>query len=168
MIPPRTLELFRAVPDELPGLCAVHDWDALTSAPAEGLRSIRDILVHMVGAEQGWIHVVIAGKPRARPRPEAFGDLEAISTLWRPQRDATVALAGALTAEEWRSRRPLPSGWDVEGYLDPAHPGDSQQTAGVDEIFWHVVTHEQYHRGQIFTRLAMLGRRDLPDLDLLR
>ncbi len=28
--------------------------------------------------------------------------------------------------------------------------------------------HEQYHRGQIFTRLALLGRRDLPDLDLLR
>jgi len=27
---------------------------------------------------------------------------------------------------------------------------------------------EQYHRGQIFTRLALLGRRDLPDYDLLR
>ena len=154
MIPPRTLDLFRAVPDELLALCEAEGWNALTSAPAEGLRSIRDILTHLVGAEQRWIHHVIAGKPQVRDRPEAFGDLKAIGSLWRPQRDATVALAGALTAEEWRSRRPLP--WD------------SQQTAGVDEIFWHVVTHEQYHRGQIFTRLALLGRRDLPDLDLLR
>ena len=38
----------------------------------------------------------------------------------------------------------------------------------IEEIVWHVVTHEQYHRGQIFTRLAMLGRRDLPDHDMLR
>lgn len=152
MIPPRTLEAFRVVPDELLAVCAPHGWDALTSAPAEGLRSIRDILAHMVGAEQWWIHHVIAGKPPVRDRAEAFGDLEAIGTLWRPQRDATVALAAGLTAEEWRARRPFP--WD------------SQQTAGMDEIFWHVVTHEQYHRGQIFTRLALLGRRDLPDLDL--
>lgn len=152
MIPPRTLELFRAVPDELLALCAPHGWDALTSAPAEGLRSIRDILAHMVGAEQHWIYYVLAGKARTGDRPEAFGDLDAIGRLWRPQRDATVAMASALTAEEWRARRPLP--WDL------------QQSAGVDEIFWHVVTHEQYHRGQIFTRLALLGRRDLPDLDL--
>jgi uncharacterized damage-inducible protein DinB len=32
----------------------------------------------------------------------------------------------------------------------------------------HVVTHEQYHRGQVFTRLALLGRHDLPDHDMLR
>lgn len=154
MIPRPTLDLFRAVPDELLALCAAHGWDAMTSAPAEGLRSIRDILAHMVGAEQRWIHHVVAGKPQVRDRPEAFSDLTAIGNLWRPQRDATVALAGALTAEEWRTRRLLP--WNP------------QRTAGVDEIFWHVVTHEQYHRGQVFTRLALLGRRDLPDLDLLR
>ena len=27
----------------------------------------------------------------------------------------------------------------------------------VEEMVWHVVTHEQYHRGQIFTRLGLLG-----------
>jgi uncharacterized damage-inducible protein DinB len=152
MIPRRTLKLFGAVPDGLLALCAPHGWEALTSAPAEGLRSIRDLLVHMVGAEQWWIQHVIEGRPPMRDRPETFGDLDAIRRRWRPQRDATVAMASALTEEEWRSPRPLP--WD------------SRQTAGVDEIFWHVVTHEQYHRGQIFTRLAMLGQRDLPDLDL--
>ncbi|MGH2452920.1 MAG: DinB family protein [bacterium] len=153
MIPRQTLDYFSAVPDELLALCAPHDWDALASPPGEGLRSIRDILVHMVGAEKHWIQHVIVGQPQTRDQPEAFGDLEAIHRVWRPQRDATVALAERLTAEEWRSRRPL--------HVDP------RRTDTVDEIFWHVVTHEQYHRGQIFTRLALLGRRDLPDLDLL-
>lgn len=57
-------------------------------------------------------------------------------------------LAGALAPERGQSRRPFP--WD-------AH-----ETASVEEIVWHVVTHEQYHRGQIFTRFALLGQRHLP------
>jgi uncharacterized damage-inducible protein DinB len=84
------------------------------------MKPIRDILVHMAGAE-------------------AF---------------ATIAFVQALSPEERLSRR--------------AFPWDASQSASVEEIVWHVVTHEQYHRGQIFTRLALLGRQDLPDHDLLR
>jgi len=154
MIPRQTLGYFTAVPDELLALCAPHRWEDLTSPPAPGLRSIRDILVHIVGAEQRWIHHAIAGQPKMSDRPEAFSDLDTIGRHWRPQRKATVALVQGLTAEAWHSRRPF--------HFDPS------RTATVEEILWHVVTHEQYHRGQIFTRLALLGRRDLPDLDLLR
>ncbi|MDR7428208.1 MAG: DinB family protein [Armatimonadota bacterium] len=81
-------------------------------------------------------------------------DLDGILAAWRPQREATVALVAGLSPAEARSRRPFP--WDPT------------ETASVEEIIWHVVTHEQYHRGQVFTRLALLGRRDLPDHDLLR
>ena len=49
-----------------------------------------------------------------------------------------------------------------------AFPWDQSQSVSIEEIVWHVVTHEQYHRGQVFSRLALLGRRDLPDYDLLR
>ncbi len=154
MIPPRILERFRTVPDELIDLCRPHAWTDLTTPPGEGMRAIRDILVHMVSAEYGWIQHVALGNPRRRLRPEEFSDLDAILAVWRPQRNATVALAGTLTPEERHSRRPFP--WDAK------------ETASVEEIVWHVVTHEQYHRGQIFTRLALLDRRDLPDYDLLR
>jgi uncharacterized damage-inducible protein DinB len=47
-------------------------------------------------------------------------------------------------------------------------PWDPAVTVSVEEIVWHVVGHDQYHRGQVFTRLAMMGRRDLPDQDLIR
>lgn len=90
MIPPGILEGFKNLPREIVDLCRPHPWGDLTPPPREGMKSVRDVLVHMIGAV-------------LRP--------------WEPQRAAT---------------------------------------------------HEQYHRGQIFTRLALLGRQDLPDYDVLR
>ena len=154
MIPAPILARFQAVPVELIDLCRPHSWAELTTPPGAGLRPIRDVLVHMISAEKHWLDHVIAGRPRTRFRPETFGDLDAILAVWRPQRDGTVAFVTALSAEDRRSRRSFP--WDAT------------QSASVEEIVWHVVTHEQCHRGQLFTRLALLGRRDLPDYDLLR
>ena len=154
MIPPLIDDRFKNVPEELVGLCRRHSWDQLTTPPQEGLRAIRNVLVHLIVAEAFWVAHVVLGRSKPELDPAAFGDLDRILAVWLPQREATVALVHGLTLEERLSRRPLP--WN------PA------QTASVEEIVWHVVTHEQYHRGQVFTRLALLGRRDLPDHDLLR
>lgn len=154
MLPPRIADGFAKLPVELTDLCRPHTWDELTAPPGDGMKPIRDVLVHMVGAETFWIcHVVLGGR-RTRLDPASFGDLDSILAAWRPQREATTAWLSALTPKARGSRRAFP--WDPE------------QTASVEEIVWHVVTHEQYHRGQVFTRLALLGRRDLPDYDLLR
>ncbi len=59
MIPPRIFEGFKNVPGELVELCCAHSWSQLTRPLGEGVRSIRDILLHMVGAEAFWFgHVV--------------------------------------------------------------------------------------------------------------
>jgi uncharacterized damage-inducible protein DinB len=154
MIPPSIMKSFATVPAELIDLCRPHTWDDLTRAPQEGMRSIRDVLVHTMGTEHNWIRHVANGEPRQRLDPVAFGDLDSILSMWTPQRRATLEFVRKLTPEQRASRRPFP--WN------------QHETASVEEIVWHVVTHEQYHRGQIFTRLALLGRRDLPDNDLLR
>lgn len=154
MLPPRIAERFSRIPDEVVGLCRPHSWEELTTPPREGMRPIRDILVHMMSAERYWMRHAILGEPRERLSPEMYADLDAILTEWTPQRNATVAFLGELTPELRTSRRGFP--WD------------RNQTASIEEIVWHVVTHEQYHRGQIFTRLALLGQRDLPDYDMLR
>jgi uncharacterized damage-inducible protein DinB len=154
MLPPRIADGFKNVPVELVGLCRMHTWEELTTPPGEGMRPIRDVLVHLIAAEAWWIRHVVQGQPGRRLDPASFGDLDRILVVWAPQRNATLTLLHGLTPQERLSRRPLP--WN------PA------ETASVEEIVWHVVTHEQYHRGQVFTRLAMLGRRDLPDYDLLR
>ena len=154
MIPPRILEAFSAVPGELIELCRPHSWDALTTPPGEGLRSIRDVLVHLVSAEAYWIDFVIHRGERRRFDPATYASLDAILTPWTERRRRTVAFVQSLSTQEREQRRPFP--WDASA------------SATIEEIVWHVVTHEQYHRGQIFTRLALLGRRDLPDHDLLR
>ncbi|MDR7419587.1 MAG: DinB family protein [Armatimonadota bacterium] len=154
MIPPRILEGFEKFPREIVDLCRPHPWVELTTPPREGMKPIRDILVHMVGAEAYWIGHVIRNQARQRFDPKAFDSLDAILLKWVPQRAATLDVMRALTTEDRVSRRTFP--WDVN------------QSASVEEIVWHVVTHEQYHRGQVFTRLALLGRHDLPDHDLLR
>jgi uncharacterized damage-inducible protein DinB len=153
MLPPRIAAAFRFGPLDLIGVCRPHPWDQLTAAPADGLRSVRDILIHVMDNEAGWTGM-IRGEDWRRFDPAAFGSLDDLLAAWAPMREASAALILGLTAEERQSRRPLP--WDTSA------------TVSVEEIVWHVVGHEQYHRGQVFTRLALLGRRDLPDHDLIR
>jgi len=154
MLPSHIHSGFKTVPDELIGLCRPHAWPQLTTPPAEGIRPIRDILLHTVRAEAFWLHHVVHGAPRPNADPENFPSLDAILAVWRPQRDLSLAWIQGLSAADRIETRPFP--WD------------QSQRASIEDIVWHVVTHEQYHRGQVFTRLALLGRRDLPDHDLLR
>ena len=64
MLPPRLITAFQNAPAELVGLCHPHSWDELIAAPGQGMRSIRDILVHLIDAETGWIDHVVRGNPR--------------------------------------------------------------------------------------------------------
>jgi uncharacterized damage-inducible protein DinB len=154
VIPLRILEGFKNLPREIVDLCRPHSWVDLTTPPRDGMRPIREVLVHMIGAEAYWIQYVVLGGERPRLEPASFGGPDAILRPWESQRAATLAFVQGLTPEQLHSLRPFP--WNAA------------ESATVEEIVWHVVTHEQYHRGQIFTRLALLGRRDLPDYDLLR
>ena len=154
MIPQRIFERFGTVPDELIGLCRPHTWAQLTAPPGEGMKSIRSVLVHLAGVEAFWIQHVVLARPRMKPREEDLADLDAILDIWKPQRETTMRFVRALTPEQRAEKK--------------AFPWNPQEHATVEDIVWHVVSHEQYHRGQIFTRLALLGRRDLPDHDMLR
>jgi uncharacterized damage-inducible protein DinB len=154
MLPPLIADAFRSLPSDLVAVCRPHSWEGLTAAPGDGLRSVRDILVHLMDNETGWVGHVVRGEPRRRFDPAAFDGLDSILTEWEPLRATSVATILGLTGEARRSRRPLP--WDAA------------KTVSVEEVVWHVVGHDQYHRGQVFTRLALLGRRDLPDHDLIQ
>jgi uncharacterized damage-inducible protein DinB len=154
MLPPRVLSTFQNAPTELVDVCRPHSWDELTAVPGAGMKSIRDILVHLIDADAGWIGHAMEGGPREPLGPDMFQGLDEILTTWEPRRIATVRLLQRLPPEERTATR-----------RDPWNPA---VLATVEEIVWHVVTHEQYHRGQIFARLALVGRRDLPDLDVIR
>lgn len=154
MLPPLIAAAFRSFPADLVAVCRPHPWCELTSTPGDGLRSVREILVHLMENEAGWVGHLVRGEPLRRFDPAAFESLDAILSQWEPLRAASVATFFGLTEEGRRSRRPLP--WDAT------------KSVSVDEVVWHMVGHDQYHRGQVFTRLALLGRKDLPDHDLIR
>lgn len=154
MLPPLIAEAFRSFPHDIVDVCRAHTWEQLTAAPADGMRSVRDILVHLMENEFGWIRHVVRGEPRREFDPARFSSLDMILHEWLPLRMASADTVLALTVEQQRERRPLP--WDVNA------------TVSVAEVIWHVVGHDQYHRGQVFTRLALMGHRDLPDYDLIR
>ncbi len=75
MIPPRILKTFRSLPNDLVGLCRPHTREQLTTPPADGMRSIWDVLVHLAGVEAFWIGHVVLGHPRKKLLPESFKDL---------------------------------------------------------------------------------------------
>jgi uncharacterized damage-inducible protein DinB len=154
VLPPLIADALRSFPADLVSVCRPHSWEELTRTPGEGLRSVRDILVHLMENEAGWVGHVIRGEPRRRFEPKVYESLDVILAEWEPLRTATVATILRLAQEVRESRRPLP--WDAS------------KSVSVAEVVWHVVAHDQYHRGQVFTRLGLLGRRDLPDHDLIR
>lgn len=154
MLPPLIAEAFRSFPADLVSVCRPHPWEELTRAPGEGLRSVRDILVHLMENEARWVGHVIWGEPRRRFELSVYESLDAILAEWEPLRVAAADTILRLPQEVRESRRPLP--WDAS------------RSVSVAEVVWHVVAHDQYHRGQVFTRLGLLGRRDLSDHDLIR
>ena len=154
MLPPLIAEAFRSFPADLVSVCRPHSWEELTRTPGEGLRSVRDILVHLMENEAGWVGHVVCREARRKYAPEGFGSLDAIHAEWELLRAKSTDTIRGLTRESQEARRPLP--WDAS------------KTVSVAEVVWHVVAHDQYHRGQVFTRLALLGRKDLPDHDLIR
>jgi len=154
VLPPLIAEAFRSFPDDLVSVCRPHSWEDLIRAPGDDMRSVRDILVHLMDNEAGWVGHVVGGEARRKFAPDAFGSLDAILAEWEPLRAKTADTIHALTREAQEARRQLP--WDAS------------KTVSVAEVVWHVAAHDQYHRGQVFTRLALLGRKNLPDHDLIR
>jgi hypothetical protein len=54
------------------------------------MRSIRDILVHLVDTEARWIDHVIQNNSRVALAPDTVPDLEPIIATWITRRQATV------------------------------------------------------------------------------
>ncbi len=136
--------------------------DELDFRPVPGLRSIGDVLRHIITAEEYWWHGGIQGKPYAEWRAsgwERFTDEE--REEYRRRRFPTVSsiLEGLGTAHG-----------PVEGFLKDLDAADlcekRQATWGQHNtlrwIFWHLVEHDQHHRAQVYTRIRMLGRTPPP------
>jgi len=125
--------------------------------PAPGLRSVGEVLRHMITTEEHWWHGGIQGKSYDEWRPsgwERFTDEEK-AEYRRQQFPTTGAILEGLRA----AHAPL------ESFLNEVDAADlcekRRATWGEDNtlrwILWHLVEHDQHHRAQLYTRVRMRG-----------
>ncbi|MBN1504373.1 MAG: DinB family protein [Candidatus Eisenbacteria bacterium] len=100
-----------------------------------GLPSVRDLLVHMMDAEDYWMGSVVLGEKHRKYTPEKYSAVEALEADWNGIRERTRRFLSAASAETLRETR--------------AVPGDAGGVIEVETILWHFLTHEIHHRGQV-------------------
>jgi uncharacterized damage-inducible protein DinB len=107
--------------------------------------SVRDTLVHLVGADWIWLSRWLGTSPASMPGDWDMSTLEAIRARWAQIEHERTALLERLTPEALHSMLAYRT---IRG--DPfANP--------LWQLLRHVVNHSTYHRGQITTMLRQLG-----------
>ncbi len=130
--------------------------------PAPGLSSLGAVLRHIIVAEEHWWHGGIHGEPFERWRPadwDRYTDEEkgahrtlrfpTVASIVEGLRNAHAPIVGFLEdLDAWALCEKRRSTWGKENTLR--------------WIFWHLVDHDQHHRGQVYTRVRMLGYEPPP------
>jgi uncharacterized damage-inducible protein DinB len=107
--------------------------------------SVRDTLVHIMGAQWVWLERWLGRTPAGLPRAEEYPTLGSIRARWAELEGKLLEFVRGLTPEqiaEVREYRTLSSGV-VRNPLWQA--------------LQHLVNHGTYHRGQVTTMLRQLG-----------
>jgi|SRR6185312_5713614 len=140
--------------------------DAMLSMPipnGEQLRCIKDIVFHIAGVEDFWIHEDILLDEPVLHRTAALQELRAgaaaasfpITTLvdyWHAVEQSTVAFLSELKEQGL-------------GRAVTLHDSPDERYT-LDGLLWHVMLHEVRHTAQIVVLLRMQGIKP-PALDLL-
>jgi uncharacterized damage-inducible protein DinB len=127
---------------------------ALRAAP--NLRSIGDIVTHMVGARARWMHGVLA----------LGGDDIVTFTRWdrEPASRSGAELAAGLAAT-WGVLHDALARWtpaDLQQVVEATRHGETQQFSR-QWVIWHLIEHDLHHGGELG---FSLGMHNLPAPDL--
>ena len=146
-------------------------WTTLESVPDEVLsrpliggprfQCIKDLVFHIAGCEDGWLHYTILGDQPVQHTMPAVKDIEdgpfcadiPLNTLldyWRAVEQSTLTYLAALTDDE----------------LNRLVDDSPTERFRLDGLLWHVMIHEMRHTAQIAILLRIQGIKP-PELDLL-
>jgi len=117
-------------------------------APMGGsFASIRDTVVHIIGAEWIWWQRCIGERPKGLLDPAQFPDVAACRARWKEIDNGYSSLV---------------NGADLDENITYINRHGNQYTYSIGKILLHNVNHSSYHRGQIVTLLRQIGAKPEP------
>lgn len=134
---------------------------AATIAPADFTRdlgssfpSLRDTLVHVIGADWVWLRRLEGETPPRPPAEWAASDLEQLRGLY------------ADVQGKWSTYLESMEDAQLDEVLEYRYMSGEAASSTRGQILRHVVNHSTYHRGQAVTMLRQLGATP-PRTDLI-
>ncbi|MDR3708635.1 MAG: DinB family protein [Capsulimonadaceae bacterium] len=107
------------------------------------VRSIRQIVLHMIDQERFWIVHLAQGGPWVRPEPADFTSPDLLVEGLVATRKQTMLYIKLLRAETLRAVRTIPTDGEMN---------TPETNRPVAWLIWRAVEHELYHYGQIQQR----------------
>ncbi len=127
--------------------CAALSEEQFTRDLGSSFRSVRDTLVHILGAEWLWLERWHGRSPSAMPAPAEFPTLGTVHERWvEIDRDLVDYVAG-LTAD------------DLARVVQHKTTQGVSQAQPLWQMLQHLANHGTYHRGQVATMLRQLGAK---------
>ncbi len=128
--------------------------EELTRNLGSSFPSVRETLVHMLGAEWRWLERWRGHPPGPLPSSWDLSTLASIRQIWAEVERAEEAYVAGLTDA------------DLERVLSYRYSDGTPGRANFAQMLRHVVNHATYHRGQVTTMLRQLGAAGV-DTDLI-
>ena len=114
-------------------------------APMGGsFASIRDTMVHILGAEWIWWQRCIGERPKGLLDLNDFPDVAALRARWTEIDNGSMAVINSS---------------DLSEEITYVNRHGNQYTYSVGKILLHTANHSSYHRGQIVTLLRQIGAK---------
>jgi uncharacterized damage-inducible protein DinB len=123
-----------------------------------GRGSVRDTLVHIVGAQTGWLAFWQGKLEPGLPQlpllnPSDYPDVESVRAAWSEAERATGQFLDGLSPE------------DLERVHVRTYPGGRTYPFKLWQMLLHVANHGTYHRSEVAAMLTNYGRSP-GDLDM--
>jgi uncharacterized damage-inducible protein DinB len=118
--------------------------EAFVAPMAGSFASIRDTVVHIIGAEWIWWQRCIGERPKGLLDPAELPDVAACRARWKEIDNGYSMLV---------------NGADLDEDITYINRHGNQYTYSIGKILLHNVNHSSYHRGQIVTLLRQIGAK---------
>jgi len=129
--------------------CAQLAPEQFTRDLGSSFGSVRDTLVHILGAEWIWLERWLGRVPTGFPKSADFADLASVERRWAEIERGLTAFVASLKPE------------DLQRVVHYTNMSGVAQEGPVWPMLQHLVNHGTYHRGQITTLLRQLGAKPI-------